>query len=116
MKKIIIIGGAFIVIVIVLIVVGLSNLGPIIEKAVNTYGPQITKTEVNLKDVGISIFSAEATLKDFRLGNPKGFKSPHAVRVGKIYVDVDEGSLTGDTIIIDPAFVNEFINFDVFIG
>jgi len=105
MKKVIIIGGALIIIIIILIVVGLSNLGPIIKTAVNKYGPQITKTEVSLKDVGISIFSAEATLKDFRLGNPKGFKSPHALIVGKVYVDVDEGSLTGDTIIIDKIEV-----------
>ena len=101
MKKIIIIGGALIIIVIILVVIGLSNLGPIIKTAVNKYGPQITKTEVTLKDVGISIFSAEATLKEFRLGNPKGFKSPYAVSVGKVHVDVDERSLTGDTIVID---------------
>jgi len=105
MKKIVIIGGALIIIVIILIVMGLSNLGPIIKDAVNKYGPQITKTEVTLKDVGISIFSAEATLKDFRLGNPKGFKSPHAVSVGKVHVDVDETSLMGDTIIIDKIEV-----------
>jgi uncharacterized protein involved in outer membrane biogenesis len=105
MKKVVIIGGALIIIVIILIVMGLSNLGPIIKDAVNKYGPQITKTEVTLKDVGISIFSAEATLKDFRLGNPKGFKSPHAVSVGKVHVDVDEMSLTGDTIIINKIEV-----------
>ena len=105
MKKVIIIGGALIIIVIILVVLGLSKLGPIIKTAVNKYGPQITKTEVSLKDVGISIFSAEAVLKDFRLGNPKGFKSPYAVRVGKVYVDVDETSLTGDTIIIDKIEV-----------
>ncbi len=105
MKKVVIIGGALIIIVIILIVMGLSNLGPIIKTAVNKYGPQITKTEVTLKDVRISIFSAEATLKDFRLGNPKGFKSPHAVSVGTVYVDIDETSLTGDTIIIDKIEV-----------
>jgi uncharacterized protein involved in outer membrane biogenesis len=101
MKKVVIIGGALVIIVIILIVIGLSNLGPIIKTAVNKYGPQITKTEVTLKDVGISIFSAEATLKEFRLGNPKGFKSPYAVSVGKVHVDVNERSLTQDTIIID---------------
>jgi hypothetical protein len=51
-------------------------------------------------DVGISIFSAEAKLKKFFLGNPTGFKSPSAMKVGSVYVDVDEGSLTKDTIII----------------
>jgi hypothetical protein len=102
MKKWILIGGgAVIVIIIVLVVVGLSNLGPIIKNVVNAYGPQMTKTEVRLEDVDISIFSGKAKLKGFYLGNPRGFKSPEAMRVGSVNVDVDEKSLTGDTIIIN---------------
>jgi uncharacterized protein involved in outer membrane biogenesis len=102
MKKWIFIGGgAVVVIIIIAVVVGLSNLGPIIKHVVNAYGPQMTKTEVRLEDVDISIFSGKAKLKDFYLGNPKGFKSPQAMRVGSINVDVDEKSVTGDTIIID---------------
>jgi uncharacterized protein involved in outer membrane biogenesis len=102
MKKWIFIGGgAVVVIIIIAVVVGLSNLGPIIKHVVNAYGPQMTKTEVRLEDVDISIFSGKAKLKDFYLGNPKGFKSPQAMRVGSINVDVDEKSVTGDIIIID---------------
>jgi hypothetical protein len=102
MKKWILIGAcAVVVIVIVILVLGLSNLGPIIKSAINTYGPKITKTEVGLGDVDISIFSGEAKLKDFSLGNPKGFKSPQAMKVGSIFAKVDEKSLAGDTIVID---------------
>jgi uncharacterized protein involved in outer membrane biogenesis len=101
MKKWIYVGGAIVIIVVILLVVGVSNLGPIVKRAVNTYGPKITQTAVRLEDVSVSIFSGEATLKDFVLGNPKGFKAPSAIRVGSVYVNVDEGSLTGDTIVID---------------
>jgi len=101
MKKWIIIGCSLVVIVIGIIIFGISNLGPIIKNAVNTYGPDITKTEVHLRDASVSIFSAEVELKDFLLGNPKGFKSSQAITVGSIHVNVDEKSLTGDTIIID---------------
>jgi len=102
MKKWILIGaGAVVVIIIVVVVIGFSNLGPIIKKGVNTYGPEMTKTEVRLKDVNISIFSGQATLKGFYLGNPKGFKSPEAMSVGSIHVDVDEKSLLGDPVVID---------------
>ena len=65
--------------VIILLVVGVSNIGPIIKKAVNTYGPNITKTQVELGDVDVSLLSTEAKLKDFILGNPEGFKSPQAI-------------------------------------
>ena len=106
MKKWIFIGfGVLVIIIVVLLILGISNLGPIIKEAVNTHGPGITKTELRLGDVGISIFSGEAELKSFHMGNPKGFKSATAMDVGSIYVDLDEGSLTGDTIIIDRVEV-----------
>ena len=75
MKKwIFIAGGAIVVLIIILVVAGLSNLGPMIKMAVNTYAPKITKTEVHLADVDISIFSGKAALKNFSIGNPGGFK------------------------------------------
>jgi len=102
MKKWILIGaGAIIAIVIIAVVMLASNLGPMIKTAVNNYGPGITKTDVRLGDVSISIFSAEASLKDFILGNPKGFNTSHAMKVGSINVNIDEKSITGDTIVID---------------
>lgn len=101
MKKVIYVGIALVVVFAVVLFIGLSNLGPIIKTAVNTYGPEMTKTELNVKDVSISLFSGEAKLKDFYLGNPKGFKSPEAMRVNAIYVNVDEKSLTRDPIVID---------------
>jgi hypothetical protein len=106
MKKWIFIGlGAIVVILIVVVVVGLSKLGPIVKMAVNTYGPKITGTELKVGDVGISLFSGEAKLKKFFLGNPKGFKSPSAMKIGSVDVDVDEGSLTKDPIIIQKIEV-----------
>jgi len=101
MKKWLYIGIGAIVVVFAIIIFGISNLGPIIKKAVNAYGPQITKTELHVDDVGISIFSAEAKIKKFFLGNPSGFKTPSAMEVGSVLVDVDEKSLSGDTIIVD---------------
>ena len=94
-------GGAIIAVIVIVLVIGVFNLGPIIKKAVNTYGPEITKTEVKLGDVEISILSAEAELKDFFLGNPKKFNSPQAMSVKSIHLSVDKKSLTKNTIIID---------------
>jgi hypothetical protein len=106
MKKWIFIGlGTIVVLLVVVVIVGISKLGPLVKTAVNTYGPKITDTELRVDDVGISIFSAEAKLKAFFLGNPKGYKSPSAMKVGSVYVDVDEASITKDTIIINRVEV-----------
>jgi len=101
MKKIIYVGIAVAVVFAAVLVIGISNLGPIIKTAVNKYGPAMTKTDLRVNDVSISLFSGEAKLKDFYLGNPKGFKSPEAMRVNAIYVNVDEKSITRDPIVID---------------
>jgi len=101
MKKWIYIGIGAIVVVFAIIIFGLSNLGPIIKQAVNSYGPKITKTELHVADVNVSIFSGEAKIKQFFLGNPAGFNTPSAMKVGSVLVKVDEKSLTSDTIVID---------------
>jgi hypothetical protein len=90
MKKWRIIAVTLIAIVIALVAAGLSKLGPTIKTAVNTYGPKITKTEVHIDEVSISIFSGQAKLKNFFFGNTAGFKSPYAMKVGSIYIDVNE--------------------------
>ncbi|MBI5375718.1 MAG: AsmA family protein [Candidatus Schekmanbacteria bacterium] len=101
MKKWLIIFGIIVVVVIALIFAGLSNLGLIIKNAINSYGPGITKTDLSVGDVSVSLFSGKAKLKDFYLGNPGGFKSPQAVKVKSIAVDVDEKSINKDVIVID---------------
>lgn len=105
MKKLLIIIAAALVILAAIIVIGASKLGPIIKTAVNTYGPQLTKTELRLGDVSVSLLSGTAKISDFFLGNPKGFSSPEAMKVGSIFIDIDEKSITGDTIIINTIEV-----------
>ncbi|MCF6247261.1 MAG: hypothetical protein L3J69_07855 [Desulfobacula sp.] len=101
MKKVLIGGGGVAVVIVAIVFFTLSNLGPIVKKTINTIGPKITKTDVSVSDVSISLFGGEAKIKDFFLGNPKGFKSDQAMKVGSIYVDIDEASITKNPIIIN---------------
>ena len=100
MKKLLV-GVVMIIAVIIFLIVGLSNIGPLIKTAVNTVGPDITKTKVSLGDVSVSVFSGETEIKDFLLGNPKGFKTPFAMKLSSVSIDLDEGSITGNTIVIN---------------
>ncbi len=60
MKKLLIAGFVIIVALAGIVFFTLSNLGPLVKKTVNTFGPQITKTRVEVADVSISIFSGKA--------------------------------------------------------
>ena len=105
MRKWLIFSGAAGVIAIAAIYALLSNLGPVIRNAVNVYGPQIAKTDVRVEDVHLSLFSGDTKLKEFYLGNPKGFQSSQAMKVKSIYVRVERNSLAEETIVIDKIEV-----------
>lgn len=100
-KKIIIGGIAAVVIllVVVVLIVGLSLDGAI-RRAVITYGPQLTKTDVKLDSVSLSLFSGSGTLKGFVIGNPQGFKTPSAMQVGTASLAVQPRSVFGPKVII----------------
>lgn len=101
MKKWLVAAGLVIVALVVLMVVGVSQLGPIIKKAVNSQGPGVTGTDLHVGNVDVALFSGRARIEDFFLGNPEGFETPYAVSAKTIKVDIDKKSLTGDTVIID---------------
>lgn len=76
----------------------LGRLGRIIERAVETAGPQITGTEVSLGSAAVSIFDGEGALRRLRIGNPEGFSDDDAFSLGEIAIVVDVKSVTGDVV------------------
>jgi uncharacterized protein involved in outer membrane biogenesis len=78
----------------------LVSINPIVEAGVNMYGPDITGTHVFLKKADISVFSGKGSLHEFTLGNPKGYRAPHAVKVASVSMELDKDSLLDDVIVI----------------
>ena len=60
----------------------------LVKKGVEKVGPQITKTEMKLDKVSISILSGSGALHGFTLGNPEGYKTPSAIKFGEASVGV----------------------------
>lgn len=75
-------------------------LGQIVKKAVNTYGPQLTQTTVNVDTVTLSLLTGSASLKGLVIGNPQGYKSPNAIAVGKVAVGVDPTSVFANKVVV----------------
>ena len=94
---------------IVIIVVGLivlwSNLGSIIKAAVEEVGSEATQAKVTLNEVDISS-DGKGALRGFSLGNPSGFETPTAFKLGEVLVSLDVASVTsGDTVHIREIVV-----------
>jgi uncharacterized protein involved in outer membrane biogenesis len=101
MKKIIV--GTLIALVVVLVLavlaVGLS-LDKAIKSGVETFGPKLTKVDVTLQSVSLSLLSGSGTIKGLLVGNPQGFKTPSAIKVGTASLSLELRSLLSDKIVV----------------
>ncbi len=71
-----------------------------VKKAVETMGPQITKVDVKLDSVSISILSGSGNIKGLVLGNPEGFKSKSSISLGKASLGLKPVSLLSEKIVV----------------
>lgn len=96
--------------VIALVAVGFF-LGPIVTKAVNTIGPKVTGTKVELDGAKISPLTGGGTLVGLFVGNPEGWTGDKAIYVGTARASVQPLSLIGDHIVVNEVFVDgpEFV-------
>lgn len=98
MKKVLI-GVAVVLVIIAGAVIYLgSNLDGIVKAGVEKYAPRYTGTDVRLGSVKSSLFGGEATINDFLLGNPEGYRTPHAFKVDSVKVAVDTETVMSDVI------------------
>lgn len=113
MKRWFLILGCLSLCMIIIVFAGLWNLGALIKKAINTYGPGIINAEVHVGGVQTVLLRGEARLSDFYLGNPPGFTTPHALKAPSVYVDLDQASLVGSTIVIEKIeLIRPEINYE----
>lgn len=97
--------------VVVAIAVGVyvlySSLGGIIQAAVEKVGTEATQATVKLGGVDLDIASGKGALKGFVVGNPKGFQTPSAFKLGSISLHVDPATVTGDPVVIKEIVIDK---------
>lgn len=94
-----IIVGLAVVAVIALVALFLS-LNSIVKNGVTSFGPEVIKAPISLDSVSISAFSGGGEIRGLVIGNPEGFKTPNAVKLGVASLQVKPMSLLGDKIVV----------------
>jgi hypothetical protein len=101
MKKLII--RLLIALVVVILLAGLAVrffLDAAIKRGVETFGPKLTKVDIKLDSVRLSLLTGSGSIKGLVVGNPEGFKEPSAIKVGSASLALKPGSLLSDKIVI----------------
>lgn len=86
---------------------GSSILNKSIKKGVETFGPQITQTPIQLDKVNLSILSGNGTLSGLYVGNPEGFTKDTIFALNQIDVDVNTKSIFSDQIVINKIHIRK---------
>ena len=107
MKKVLLIVAVLVVVAVVALFVVGSNLDGIVKKAVETAGPKITQTSVTLDGVSLSPRSGSGAIKGLTVGNPGGYSSPYAIKLGEAKLEVDPASVLSDKVHIRSIVVTE---------
>ena len=108
MKKVLIRIGIVLLVLIVVAVLAIGFfLDGAVKRGVEIVGPKITKVAVKLDAVSLSILSGSGKVKGLVIGNPEGFKSAEAIKVGKAGVALSPGSLLSDKIVVRSISVEE---------
>jgi hypothetical protein len=101
MKKIIVRLLIALVVVVILAVLGVGLfLDKAIKTGVETIGPKVTKVDIKLNSVSLSLLSGGGAIRGLVVGNPTGFKTPWAINVGEASLALTPKSLLSDKIIV----------------
>lgn len=84
-----------------------DNLGEIAAGAITHYGSAMTKARAGVEHVVIHPSTGKGVISGLVIGNPRGFRAPHSVRVEAIDIDVDPATLANDVIVVRMLLVNK---------
>lgn len=108
MKKTIL--GVLALVVLVLVaglVLALFYLGPLVKKGVETVGPMVTRVDVRLDSARVQLLSGHGSLRGLVVGNPPGYRSEAAFKLGEASVALEPRSVFGDKIHIKSVAIAE---------
>ncbi|MDT8991044.1 hypothetical protein RQP54_09230 [Curvibacter sp. APW13] len=77
-----------------------GNLDGLVAQAIHDYGSAMTQASVKVDSVMIQTTDGRGELRGLFVGNPKGFKTDHALKAEVVELEVDIASLAKDVIVI----------------
>ncbi|MDI1320854.1 MAG: hypothetical protein PSW75_11785 [bacterium] len=81
-------------------------LGSVVKAGVNSFGPKLTQTKVELAGASISPLTGSGTLTGLTVANPKGWSEGNAFALGKVHVDVQPFSIFGDHVVVNEITID----------
>ena len=77
-----------------------GNLDSLVKDAIEKYGSEMAGVPVRVASVEIKPGNGIGVIRGLSVGNPAGFKTPHALKVGEVQLEIDVNTLVGEVVTI----------------
>ena len=92
--------------VVVLLLLGLGSAlwwlyasrDALIKRAIERFGPELTGVSVKVGSVKLEPLDGRGAITGLKIGNPQGYKAPHALSLGEMRLAVDPATLASDVV------------------
>jgi hypothetical protein len=85
---------------------GADRLDSVVASLIERHGGAVTGTDVEVDGVDLTLTAGRADLAGLTVGNPRGYETDYAVRVGSASVALDVASLTGDVPVVEELVLD----------
>lgn len=103
----------FVAIVAGLAVVAYLSLDVIVKAAIEHVAPRVAGVDFKVAEVQLSPTSGKGRLRGLEIGNPPGFSSARAAKLGEVRVSVDPDTVTREVVLIHEIVVDSpLINYE----
>lgn len=92
--------GVLFILLVIGVVILTFTYDKIVSKAVSTVGSHLTGTEVKLEKFSLSILEGQVEIGGFSVANPEGYKTKHAIKVKRLFVDLDASTILSNEIVV----------------
>ena len=109
MKAIKVLLGVFLALVVVVAIalfIGLKNLDGLVEAAIESVGPTVTKTDVKVDSVKIQLTKGRGEVHGLTLANLPGYSDQPIFQIGQVALQIAPSSITEDVIVIEEILVD----------
>jgi len=80
-------------------------LNHLVEYGIETIGPRLTGTNVELGEVDLTLLSGKGSIRGVVIGNPKAFETDNAFELDEVRVDLAPLSVFGDTMVVEEIYI-----------
>lgn len=77
-----------------------DNIDELVASAITHHGSAMTQARVGVEHVEIQAKSGKGVISGLFVGNPKGFKTPYALRVERIELEMDLATVARDVTVV----------------